>query len=113
MGLFLFLAEFLVTAAAGLAEGGKSVLDFVPIRADALVLPGCEAVEVHSREHHREEFAELAAEADHTLVIAPEIDNVLLQTNTMAREAGGRLPDSGSVSLGSNPSPAAKRGAFV
>lgn len=61
------------------------------IRADSLVLSGCEAVEVHSRVHQKEEFAQLAAEADYTLVVAPEIDNVLLQTNAMAREAGGRL----------------------
>lgn len=78
-------------AADFLAIEGSRVSVLQDIRADALVLPGCEAVEVHSRVHQREEFAELAAKADHTLVIAPEIDNVLLQTNAMAREAGGRL----------------------
>ncbi len=78
-------------AADFLAIDGGRVSVLRDIRADDLVLPGCEAVEVHSREHQREEFAQLAAEADHTLVIAPEIDNVLLQSNVMAREAGGRL----------------------
>ena len=78
-------------AADFLAIDGVRVSMLQDIRADALVLPGCEAIEVHSREHQRDEFAELTAEADHTLVIAPETDNVLLQTNTMTREAGGRL----------------------
>lgn len=78
-------------AADFLAIDGVRVSVLRDIRADTLVLPGCDVIEVHSREHQREEFAELAAEADHTLVIAPEIDNVLLQTNTMARESGGRL----------------------
>ena len=56
-----------------------------------MVLAGCEAVEVHSRVHQQEELAQLAAVADYTLVIAPEIDNVLLHTNAFVREAGGRL----------------------
>ena len=48
-------------------------------------------VEVHSREHHLEEFARLAAEADHTVVIAPEFDSILQQTAARAQRASARL----------------------
>jgi predicted ATP-grasp superfamily ATP-dependent carboligase len=90
---FLTEGTAILTALAAdfLAIDGSRVSVLRDIRADELVLPGCEAIEVHSREHQREEFAQLTAKADHTLVIAPETDNVLLQTNAMVREAGGRL----------------------
>ncbi len=74
------------------------------IRLDDLPLPACEVVEIHSDSHHREEFEQLAAEADHTLVIAPETDNVLHRTHGMARSAGARLlaPDEAFVRLTSD-----------
>ncbi|MCA9230195.1 MAG: ATP-grasp domain-containing protein [Planctomycetales bacterium] len=61
------------------------------IRLDALPLPDCEVIEVYSKSHHREELERLAAEADHTLVIAPEIDHILSYTNDWVRRVGGRL----------------------
>jgi len=91
-------------AADFLAIDGSRVSVLRDVRADGLVLSECNGVEVHSRAHQREEFSQLAAEADFTLVIAPEIDNVLLQTNAMARDAGGRLlaADDGFVELASD-----------
>ena len=78
-------------AADLLAIDGGRVSVLRDMRWDDLALPGCEVVEVQSNAHQREEFARLAASADHTLVIAPEIDNILLRTNHLAHEAGGRL----------------------
>jgi hypothetical protein len=78
-------------AADLLAIEGSRISVLRDMRWDDLALPGCEIVDVHSNTHHREEFARLAAQADHTLVIAPEIDNILLETNQFARQAGGRL----------------------
>jgi len=70
---------------------GAQVTVLQDLRLDDLPLPDCEVVEVYSRSHHREELERLAAEADHTLVIAPEIDGILVQTNRWVRNAGGRL----------------------
>ena len=86
-------ATAMLTALAAdfLAIDGSRVSVLQDVRADPLVLPCCEAIEVHSKVHQCEEFARLTAEADQTLVIAPEIDNVLLETNIWAREAGGHL----------------------
>ena len=39
-------------------------------RLDPLTLHRCQVVDVHSCEHHLEEFSRLAAKADHTIVIA-------------------------------------------
>jgi len=61
------------------------------IRLDDLPLPNCEIIEVHSDSHHHGEFEQLAAEADHTLVVAPEIDDILYHTLERARAAGARL----------------------
>ncbi len=60
-------------------------------RLDAMSLYKCEAIEVHSREHHLEEFSRLAAEADHTVVIAPEFDAILADSVNLARKSGARL----------------------
>jgi len=83
-------------AADFMAIDGARVSVLRDIRLDALslpgaTLPGCEVIEVYSKSHHREELERLAAEADHTLVIAPEIDDILVQTNRWVRSAGGRL----------------------
>lgn len=78
-------------AADFVAIDGAQVTVLRDIRLDNLPLPDCKVVEVHSKSHHREELERLAAEADHTLVIAPEIDDLLAQTNHWVRSAGGRL----------------------
>lgn len=70
------------------------------IRLDASPV-GCRSIEVHSWEHHRDEFAELVALADHTLVIAPEFDDVLADAHQLARDSGAGLlaPDAEFVSI--------------
>lgn len=70
---------------------GARVTLFRDMRLDELVLPGCEMIEIHSSSHRHDEIECLAAEADHTLVIAPEFDDILLQTLRHIRQAGGRL----------------------
>ena len=61
------------------------------MRLDDLALPGCEVIEIHSASHRLDEIERLAAEADHTLVIAPEFDDILLETLRHAKQSGGRL----------------------
>ena len=61
------------------------------IRLDDLVFSGCDVIDVHSMPHHEDEMSRLAATADHTLVVAPEFDNVLLKTLALTRQAGGKL----------------------
>ena len=60
-------------------------------RLDAFSLHRCTTVEVHSREHHLEEFSRLAATADHTIVIAPEFDAILTDTIRLARRSQAKL----------------------
>src|SRR5215475_12879069 len=45
-----------------------------------LALPGCSIIDVHSRASHREELERLSSEADATILIAPEFDDILLKT---------------------------------
>ncbi|NOY29130.1 MAG: ATP-grasp domain-containing protein [Planctomycetes bacterium] len=78
-------------AADFVAIDGAQVTVLRDIRLSDLPLPSCKIVEVHSKSHHREEIERLASKADHTLVIAPEIDDILRQTNRWVRSAGGRL----------------------
>ena len=78
------------------AIAGAQVVVLQDIRLDGLQLPDCEIIEIHSDLHHQEEFERLAAEADHTLVIAPEIDNVLHQTHELVRASGGKLLSPGA-----------------
>lgn len=54
-------------------------------------LPGCHAIEVKSAEEHFRQFERCAAKADWTVVIAPEIDGILLDRCRRAIETGGRL----------------------
>lgn len=61
------------------------------MRLDHLSLPGGEVIEVHSSAHRRDALAEVAAAADHTLIIAPEFDNILAASHALAREAGANL----------------------
>ncbi len=60
-------------------------------RLDSLSLHRWQAIDVHSREHHLEEFSRLSAEADHTLVIAPEFDAILTASIGLARRSGAKL----------------------
>src|SRR3954453_9052138 len=55
-----------------------------------LSLPGCAVVEVISRKSHQEEFERLAAEADATILIAPEVDDILLKAARSATRSGAR-----------------------
>jgi len=61
------------------------------IRLDGLALAGCDVTEVHSTAHQQEELMRLAGAADHTLIIAPEFDNILSRSHALARQAGGNL----------------------
>jgi hypothetical protein len=56
-----------------------------------LAMPGCEVVDVWSKSSHREEIERLAATADGTIVIAPELDDILLNTARRVVTGGGRL----------------------
>ncbi|TWU20059.1 ATP-grasp domain-containing protein [Bythopirellula polymerisocia] len=60
-------------------------------RLDAFQVSRCEVIEVHSREHLLEELIQLASLADHTLLIAPEFDSILIKTTRQVRSAGGKL----------------------
>lgn len=60
-------------------------------RVVQLSLGRCELVEVLSRFSHDEEVERLAAEADATILIAPEFDGILLRLARRAASAGGRL----------------------
>jgi hypothetical protein len=61
------------------------------MRLDHFTPAGCDIVEVHSSSDHWDEIERLAAEADHTLMIAPEFDGILRDTLRHARQAGGSL----------------------
>jgi predicted ATP-grasp superfamily ATP-dependent carboligase len=61
------------------------------MRLAELPLRGCEVVEIQSASDWREEFDRLSATADHSLIVAPEIDGILLDSLRQARAGGGRL----------------------
>jgi predicted ATP-grasp superfamily ATP-dependent carboligase len=73
-------------------------------RLEPLSIRGCGVVDVHSRENHLQEFSGLAAEADHTIVIAPEFDGILSATLQLARDVSANLiaPTSQFVAITSN-----------
>lgn len=56
-----------------------------------LVLPRCEIIDVQSAASQREEFERLAANADVTIIIAPEFDGILLKAARQVVSCGGRL----------------------
>lgn len=56
-----------------------------------LALHGCQVVDVASTSSHNEEFAQLAAQADATIVIAPEFDGILHKAASRVSDSGGRL----------------------
>jgi predicted ATP-grasp superfamily ATP-dependent carboligase len=61
-----------------------------------LALPGCAIVDVHSRTSHRQEIERLASEADSTILIAPEFDDILWKAARWATASGGRLLSPGA-----------------
>jgi predicted ATP-grasp superfamily ATP-dependent carboligase len=56
-----------------------------------LALPGCNVVEVLSKSSHDDELLRQAAQADATILIAPEFDSILLNAAARIETAGGRL----------------------
>jgi predicted ATP-grasp superfamily ATP-dependent carboligase len=60
-------------------------------RVLSLALPGCDVIDVLSRSSHDEELLRLASEADATILIAPEFDNILLAAAERVGSGGGRL----------------------
>lgn len=56
-----------------------------------LALAGCEVIDVQSAASHWCEFERLAADADATILIAPEFDAILLKAARRAVDCGGRL----------------------
>jgi predicted ATP-grasp superfamily ATP-dependent carboligase len=86
----------------GMAMIGAVVADFVRIpgcrvtalrdpRILHLALPGCDVVDVLSRSSHSDEFERLASEADATILVAPEFDQILLAAAQRVVAVGGRL----------------------
>ena len=85
-----------VTMAGALAADliripGSRVTALRDPRVVQLALHGCEIVDVQSSASQREEFERLAAEADATLLIAPEFDGILLKAARRVVDCGGRL----------------------
>jgi len=91
-------------------EGSRVTL-LRDIRLDEFEAPDCEVIEIHSRSHHAEEMERTASEADFSLILAPEIDNVLAKTVANVRAAGGNLlaPSNEFVSLTSDKERTAQR----
>jgi len=105
-------AAMLTALAADFAAiDGAHVTLLRDMRLDHLAFPHCDVIEVHSSSHRDEEIERLAAMADHTLIIAPEFDDILRCTLNMARAAGGKLiaPTDGFVSLASDKHRTAQR----
>jgi predicted ATP-grasp superfamily ATP-dependent carboligase len=72
-------------------EGAPRVTVLRDLRLDYLPLAEYDVREIHSRPEHDEIFAGLCAEADLSLVIAPEFDNILCDALARGRAAGGHL----------------------
>jgi predicted ATP-grasp superfamily ATP-dependent carboligase len=67
------------------------VTAFRDMRLHEPVLSRCDVVEIHSKPEWGEAFYRAAGEADWTLVVAPEFDDILLNTVRQVERAGGRL----------------------
>ena len=69
-----------------------------------LALPRCKVIDVISRSSHRDEFELLAAEAEATILIAPEFDGILLAAARRVLDHGGRLlsPSAEFIGVASN-----------
>jgi predicted ATP-grasp superfamily ATP-dependent carboligase len=60
-------------------------------RLPAGTLPACQQVVIHDAAQERAAIAQLAAAADHSVLIAPEIDGALAERARWVEAAGGRL----------------------
>jgi predicted ATP-grasp superfamily ATP-dependent carboligase len=69
------------------------------VRLDRFAPPDCREVLVSGADGHDASIRELAAAADWTMIIAPEIENELFRATTLARSAGGRVLGPGSQSI--------------
>ncbi|MEM8944834.1 MAG: ATP-grasp domain-containing protein [Planctomycetota bacterium] len=96
------MATALAADLSGIEGARVSVLR--DIRLDDVPFPDCDVVEVHSSTHREDEFERLAASADHTFLVAPETDNILIDTLRNAHAAGGRplAPSEDFVALASD-----------
>jgi predicted ATP-grasp superfamily ATP-dependent carboligase len=65
------------------------------IRLDVLSLPACDIVDIHSALEHADAICRFSAAADLTLVIAPEFDDLLLNTVKQVVRKGGNLLSAG------------------
>jgi predicted ATP-grasp superfamily ATP-dependent carboligase len=70
---------------------GCQVVAFRDPRFVQLALGNCEIVEILSRFSHDEEVERVAAEADATILIAPEFDGILWKLARRVTAAGGNL----------------------
>jgi len=61
------------------------------LRVLQLALHGCDIIDVADMASHNEELERLASEADATILIAPEFDNILLKAANQVVGCGGRL----------------------
>lgn len=71
-------------------DGCHAVLMRDP-RASMLTAPGAELIDVASRAEHDSQFRQLVAEADATLLVAPETDAALLEAAKQAESLGAKL----------------------
>ena len=80
------------------------------MRLDELAFPGCEVIEVHSSTDCFDEIERLATAADYTLLIAPELDNILFNTvrHALQTEANLLTPSAKFVALTTNKHKTAK-----
>lgn len=60
-------------------------------RAETWQIAGCRVIEVASAEEHQRQFDACAGGADCSIVIAPEIDGILLDRCRRVEQVGGRL----------------------
>jgi predicted ATP-grasp superfamily ATP-dependent carboligase len=72
------------------AIGGCQVTTFRDMRLHEPSLPGCDVIEIHSVAERRAELERTAKAADWSLVVAPELDGILLRTVEQLEQAGGR-----------------------
>src|SRR4051794_15203120 len=70
---------------------GCRISAFRDPRVVQLALGGCDVIDVLSRFDHDEEFARLSGEADATILIAPELDGILLKASRRVVGGGGSL----------------------
>lgn len=98
-------AAMVQAIAADFAQlAGFEVLVKRDARLNHLRFPECRVTDIQNLHQDRSEFRRLAAMADWTLVIAPEIDGMLLNRCQQAIAAGGRLlgPNLETIALASD-----------